>query len=350
MIKSIRLQNLRTFRDSVFEFEPGINLIIGSNGSGKTTILESIGLMAFGKYLSIQTDAFAIRKGEEASRVEAQVEAGEEQQVEIGFSAKDKIIKVNGSSQPVSRLIGLAPQVFFNPETVELVFDSPALRRRELDMVLTQADHSFVVDILNFRKILKERNALLRSVGSRRASSEELQFWNDKFTHYALKVYGKRHELLKFYNTRIDKVFAKLSVRTEKLSLKYLPTTDYDRFSEALYAHQEMDIANGLTSIGPHRDDFAFLLDKHSMREGASRGEQRLAAVAFKVVASEYLISQGIDPIIVLDDVFSELDSSRQLALAESLEKFKVEQIFISSTDEEQVPISLIERANIIRL
>lgn len=350
MIKSLKLTNVRSFVKTEFEFEPGVNLIIGPNGSGKTTILESIGLLAFGKYLSTAQDSFAIRKGETVARIEVKVKDEEARFVEIGFSAKEKIIKVNGSAEPVSRLIGLAPQVLFNPETVELVFDSPSLRRRELDMVLTQADHKFVLDILGFRKILKQRNSLLRSISAKRAGAGELDFWNKRFEEFSLKIYQARHELLDFYNESIAEVFSSLSLKQGKLKLKYLASADYDRFSESITAHQEMDVENGLTSIGPHRDDFTFLLDNHSMREGASRGEQRLAAVAFKVMASEYLIDKGIEPIIVLDDVFSELDVSRRVAVAESLCLFKVEQVFISATDDSAIPESLINNSHIIRL
>jgi len=350
MIKSIRLQNIRTFNDQAFSFEPGINLIIGSNGTGKTTILESIGLLAYGKYLSIAQDIFVISKGEEVARIEATLDGEDVFFVEIGFSAKEKIINFDSQRVPVSKLIGIFPQVSFNPETVELVFDSPALRRRELDMVLTQADRNFVIDILNFKKILKERNALLRSVSGRRAAPEELDFWNERFCTLAKKIYQARLELLDFYNQTIPEVFRRLSGKEGELTLKYLQSANYERFEESLVVHQEMDIENGLTSIGPHRDDFAFALDHRSMREGASRGEQRLAAIAFKVVASRFLISKGIQPVIILDDVFSELDHARQQAVSKTLGLFKTKQVFISTAGEDTLPGDLAEKANIIKL
>lgn len=350
MIISLQLTNIRSFKKASFEFKQGINLIIGSNGSGKTTILESIGLMAFGKYLSINQDIYAIRNKEEAGRVEAKLDGDEKREVEIGFSKQEKIISLDGVKSPVSALIGLLPQVFFNPETVELVFDSPALRRRELDMVLTQADRNFVMEILNFRKILKQRNALLRSVGLRRAAPEELGFWNERFVELGLKIFASRDKLIKFFNKNLAEIFNNLSQKGENLSLKYLPSGDYERFEEVLYARQQMDIENGLTSVGPHRDDFVFLLEKHSMREGASRGEQRLAAVAFKAAAADHLIGEGIRPIIILDDIFSELDPVRKEAVAEALRIFKVDQVFISATDERGVPEILKKNANIIRL
>ena len=350
MIKSIRLQNVRTFKDSVFNFEQGINLIIGKNGTGKTTILESIGMLGFGKYMSISQDSFAIGPNSEAGRIEAELEFGEKRLVEVGFSPKEKIIQLDQSRVPVSILIGLQPQIFFNPETVELVFDSPALRRRELDMVLTQSDHGFVIDILSFRKILKERNALLRMISHNRSKVAELEFWDKRFVEFSKKIYSRRHDLINFYNQRIGGLFSSLSMKQGHLELKYLPSGDYDRIEEVLSAHLENDLETGATSIGPHRDDFTFIYDHKQMRHGSSRGEQRLAAVAFKAAASEFLIEKGIDPIIILDDVFSELDHSRQDAVADTLGLFKVRQVFISATDEKMVPEVLLSRANIIKL
>ena len=350
MIKSIRLQNIRTFDDSSFVFEPGINLIIGRNGSGKTTILESIGMLGFGKYMSIAQDAFAIGPNSEAGRIEAELELDERRRVEIGFSAKEKIIQINQSKVPVSVLIGLQPQIFFNPETVELVFDSPALRRRELDMVSTQTDHAFVIDILSFRKILKERNAVLRMIAHNKSKLAELDFWDKRFIEFSNRIYQKRRALIDFFNGRIGELFTSLSMKEGTLELKYLPSGDYERFEEVLAAHLESDLETGATSIGPHRDDFGFVYDSKPMRQGSSRGEQRLAAVAFKAVASEFLIERGIDPIIILDDVFSELDHARQDAVAETLGLFKVRQVFISATDDKMVPEVLFQNANIIKL
>ncbi len=350
MIKTLKLTNIRSFKKSEFEFQEGANLIVGNNGSGKTTILESIGLLGFGKYLSMAQDSFVIRAGEEAGRIEAMVKLEDYTDVEIGFAKKEKLIKINGVKSPVSNLIGLQPQVFFNPQTVELVFDAPALRRQELDMVLVQSDHQFVLDILAFKKILKERNALLRMLAQNRSKLNELEFWDRRFCEYALKIYRKRKDLLDFYNQTIGEIFSSLMNGKYELKLKYAPSCDYDRLEEVLSAHLESDLESGSTGVGPHRDDFGFYLDGKMMRLGASRGEQRLAAVAFKACSSEFLTREGMDPVIVLDDVFSELDHSRQEAVSSSLGLFKVSQVFISATNLEAVPVALRDKSNIINI
>jgi len=350
MIKSIHLQNIRNLKDSRFEFKPGINLIVGKNGSGKTTILESIGYFAFGKYLSVSRDTLVIAAGEEAGRIEIEFFESSATRAEVGLSAKEKIIKIDERRSRASDLVGLAAQVFFNPETVMLVFDAPALRRRELDMVLSQADHHFVLDMLTFRKVLKERNALLRLIGLRQASRKELDFWDERFSDLARKIYQKRADLLGFYRKKINKFYQSLRGGDETLDVKYIPSLDYDRVEEALLAKIDGDIETGSTSTGPHRDDFIFLLNKQAMRDGASRGEQRLAAVAFKATACEFLTESGIKPLIVLDDVFSELDLHRRHSVAETLNLTSAKQVFISATQKSFVPNELIKKAHRIDL
>ncbi|MFH1854870.1 MAG: DNA replication and repair protein RecF [bacterium] len=350
MIKSIHLQNIRNFKDSHFEFKSGVNLVVGRNSSGKTTLLESIGYFAFGKFLSVGRDALVVAAGEEAGRVEADFFSSSVTRAEVGLSAKEKIIKIDERRSRASDLVGLAPQVFFNPETVMLVFDAPALRRRELDMVLSQADHHFVLDMLTFRKVLKERNALLRLISLRQASRKELDFWDERFSDLARRIYQKRVDLLDFFREKINKFYQSLRGGDETLDVKYIPSLDYDRVEETLLAKIDGDIETGSTSIGPHRDDFIFLLNNQAMRDGASRGEQRLAAVAFKATACEFLTDLGIKPLIVLDDVFSELDLERQHSVAETLNLSSAKQVFISATGESFVPDELTQKANRIDL
>lgn len=350
MIKQIHLKNVRSFTDSVFEFKEGINLIVGDNGSGKTTLLESIGLFAFGKFLSVEHDASVVRSNELAGRIEAEFYDNSQNSASVGLSSKEKIVEVGGSRVPISNLIGLQPQIFFNPETVDIVAGSPVVRRREMDVMILEIDHKFVADLLNYKKVLKERNMLLRRIAIGSAKRGELDFWDEKLANYAIKIYKTRIKLLNFYNDRINDVFKELSNRDRELKLKYIPSCDYDRFREVLVAKTEGDAESGSTSVGPHRDDFMFMFSNHPMREGASRGEQRLAAVAYKALGREYLLQAGIDPIIVLDDVFSELDQVRRSSVAKVLNLSDAKQVLISVTDKKVIPESLIEKANMIKL
>jgi DNA replication and repair protein RecF len=350
MIKSIHLKNIRSFTDSVFKFEEGINLIVGDNGSGKTTLMESVGLFAFGRLLSVEHDALVVRSNEVAGRIEAEFYDNERSSSSVGLSSKEKIVEVAGARVPVSNLIGLQPQIFFNPETVDIVAGSPVVRRREMDVMILEIDHKFVTDLLNYKKILKERNMLLRRIALGTAKRNELDFWDEKLANYAIKIYKTRIKLLDFYNQRINDVFKKLSDRDRELKLKYIPSCDYGRFREVLVAKTESDAESGSTSVGPHRDDFTFMFSHHPMREGASRGEQRLAAVAYKALGREYLLQAGIDPIIILDDVFSELDQVRRSSVAKVLNLSKAKQVIISATDEKVIPDNLMNSANVIKL
>lgn len=350
MIKRLQLSNVRTFENSTFEFSEGVNLVIGSNGSGKTTLLESIGLFAFGKFLSVDHDYLVVRPEAQAGRIEASFDFLEQQKASVGLSIKEKIVEIDGRKASVSDLIGLQPQIFFNPETVDIVGGSPVLRRRELDVLALEIDHRFVIDMLNYKKVLKERNVLLRRIASGSARVSEIDFWDEKLSTYALRIYEKRHQLIDFYNENIGEIFKNLSNRDGQLRLKYVPSCDYERFSEVLSARTEADAQTGSTSVGPHRDDFAFIFLSHPMREGASRGEQRLAAVAFKALSREYLLESGVDPIIILDDVFSELDKTRRESVANVLNLSTAKQVFISATDENVIPERLLSQAHVVRV
>lgn len=349
MIRELEIQNLRSIQKLKLEFTQGVNLIIGPNGSGKTSILESIGFFAFGRFLSAESDTLAIAHGCEVLRIVGQIqsEAGEER-VEIAVGRKEKLVKLNDRKVSGSEIIGLMRAVSFTPQSVDLVSGSPSQRRREIDMVCAQSNHQYVTDLLHLRKILKERNSLLKEISQGRSKDEELDFWDKKLIEYSLKIYSRRHELLDFINQSVSSTFAQLLKREVDLELKYVPSCPYDRFEEYLVAHRDEDVRSGSTSIGPHRDDFEFITDGFSLRDGGSRGEQRMATVSFKSCARDYL-KNSLDPIMILDDVFSELDEKRRAAVAEVFLKGSG-QIFLSATDERVIPSSLIKKANIIRL
>jgi len=347
MIQKIKLENLRCFEKSTFEFTPGVNLIIGSNGSGKTTILEAIGFFAFGRFISAQQDSLAIKNGQEVGRIEAAVSSeGKDLEVSAAIGSGLKITQINGKKVPNSRIVGLQKAVFFNPETIDLVSGSPAVRRRELDQIIAQKKKAYVLDLLNYRRILHQRNELLRRIAAGRSRQSELSFWDEQLVGEGIKIYERRIKLLQKINRSIKEVHTYLIGNESALELKYVPSVDYERYDESLVGALDADLRYGATSLGPHRDDFVFSENGFNLKDGASRGEQRVAAAAFKALSKDYL-TDGEAPILVIDDIFSELDESRREAILHILGGG---QTFISATDEKVVPKDLKENANIIRL
>lgn len=340
MVKSIKLTNIRSFADKSFDFGEGVNLIIGPNGSGKTTILESIALSAFGRFYSLGRDFQAVRFGSEVGRVELKADMdGRKFVIEAVVSEKSKIFKINSNKIPASKVVGFIKAVYFNPETINLVSGSPKTRRGELDQTLGQVEPGFVKLLLRFRKVLKERNSLLKRVSAKLADIGELEFWDEQFCVLSREIFTKRKTFIETINGQISRIHDDLEGLKGDLSLSYRPSCDYERIEEALAASRDTDIKFSQTSVGPHRDDFEFFHkgNEHIFyRDQASRGEQRLAAIAFKVASMSFLEdSSGQRPVLIFDDIFSELDETHR-DLIDSV--IRGGQVFVSATDEKMVP------------
>lgn len=382
MIRKLKLQNIRIFSNAEFEFSDGVNLIVGPNGSGKTTLLEAIGLFAFGSFQSISQDVQAVTLGGEIGRVEAKGERqGSETFAECVITEGKKTFRVLTNKVPASQIVGFFKAVLFNPETIDLVSGAPHIRRRELDIVVAQKKRPFVKTLLEYKNVLKQRNQLIKRITLGQAKAGELAFWDGELVKLAKNIVAERKNFLKILNADLSIIHEKLIGKKSGLMVKYLPSCDYGRFDEFLAANLEHDLRAGLTLYGPHRDDFEFMIRNTkyairdtSMRSHASRGEQRLASIAFKMETKKYLTDGDIatrhlgpdpgpsesgfrtesgmtierdEPILIFDDVFSELDKDRRESVASVLNH---SQIFISATDERVVPEGLKKKAKIIRL
>ena len=342
MFKRITLQNIRVFEKKTFSFDEGVNLIVGRNGSGKTTILESLALFSFGRFQSVEKDQMAIRYGEDVGRIEAQIAQKESiHKVELAMTPTSKTMKVDDKKLSASQMVGMQRSVLFNPETIDLVSGTPQLRRRELDLTVAQKHTAHIKTLLEYRQVLRQRNELLKRISLDFASVGELDFWDRQLGDRAVKIVKRRQDFIQKANKQVGKVYEKILGQNMSLSLRYLKSANYDNFLEALKHKRGYDIKSGLTSIGPHRDDFCFETDRFRLEEGASRGEQRLAAFAFKLVERDYLTDGGRLPVLLMDDVFSELDSGRRDMVVSVLDGG---QIIMTATDEKVIPSIIKEK------
>ena len=348
MILSLKLTNVRSFPNIKFDFDRSVNLLVGPNGAGKTTVLESVALFGFGRLLSVPTDSLAIREGEEVGRLEAVFNRDErKEKIAVAITKKEKIVKIENQKISNSALIGHERAVLFNPETVGLVGGSPDVRRREIDMTVAQTDRKYVETLLTLKSVLRQRNGLLKLIALGRADLAALDFWDEKLIEQTAEVVAKRQGFLSSIAQGLGETHAALGADKDGLKIVYKPSTDYDRFAEALVACRESDLKSGTTTLGPHRDDFAFVRDSFVLKDHASRGEERLAALALKIEEAKFLTVDNEPPILILDDVFSELDLARRGRLAKNLPDG---QIIISATDNEVVPEILRQKEKLILL
>lgn len=356
MIEKIKLYDVRCFKQAEFDFSGGVNLLSGRNGAGKTTLLESIGFFAFGSYQSVPRDSFVIRDGAELSRLE--IELSEPRaRADAVILKGSKLIKINEQKSPNSALVGFMRAVLFNPATIDLVDGQPSVRRRELDVVIAQKKGKYIRLLLQYKQAIRQRNNLLKVISANRAREKELEFWNEQLFSLGGEIYRERASMVEVFNGQLRSLHSSLVGRESKLQLRYVTSCDYDRFDEEIARTASDDIRFGQTSVGPHRDDFVFEEGDFVLKEGGSRGEQRMAAVAFKVASRDYLSEGKRKPILLLDDIFSELDENRRESVAHILGSgfsspgdHLLSQIFISATDERVIPEILKAKAATINL
>ncbi len=328
-IKSLHLKNFRNYEDETFSFSDGINILTGSNAQGKTNSAEAIFFLCTGYSPRANKDALVIRTGYDTGEI-CGVANGNygDVNVKIRFNRLGKKqIFINGLEVlRIGELMGNIHSVFFNPSELKLVQESPEDRRRFMNISLSQMSKSYFYALSRYNKILAQRNNLLKNP-DRIVIRETLPIWDEQLSKEAGLIIAHRNKFLSELEPIAKEKHAFLSDNTEILSLK--AESDYSgdekQIATFLYAdlkaNLEKDLRLGYTSIGPHRDDIKFLLNDVDVRTFGSQGQQRTVALSLKLAETETFYNRfGEYPILILDDVLSELDKKRQRKLIKSVE------------------------------
>lgn len=328
-LASLTLANFRNYRRLHLDFDPGVNILYGHNAVGKTNILESAFFLATSKSHRTHQDQELITWGEPELAVRAVLDSGYGRiEAEIRYQAgKRKQVRLGGSHVRVVDLLGRIPVVFFAPDDLQMLKGSPALRRRYLDLFLSQSHPAYFTALQSYLRVLAQRNGLLRQLREGGGSPDTLDVWDEQLTEYAADVVTYRLQALKPVEERSRQAQSQLSQGNETLTLSYQfsaggPVQTREEVREALrHALQERrreELARAQTTVGPHRDDLEVRLNGVEARSFGSQGQQRSAVLALKLAELEYLRRQlGTDPILLLDDVTSELDGGRRTLLLE---------------------------------
>lgn len=322
-INSLDLKNFRNYDILNINFDNETNIIYGDNAQGKTNILEAIYVSATTKSHRGSRDREMISFNEEESHIKAMVEKkNTSYRIDMHLKKnKTKGIAINGVPiRKASELFGVINIVFFSPEDLNIIKDGPAARRRFIDMELSQIDKIYLNDISNYNRILVQRNKLLKDLYFRDDAMDTLDIWDMQLMNFGSRIIERRKNFIRDLNEIINAIHHNLSGNKEELLIEYEPNVDSKDFEKQISNSRERDLKTKMTNIGPHKDDICFKINGNDVRKYGSQGQQRTAALSLKLSEIE-LVKRIIhdSPILLLDDVLSELDSNRQNYLLNSI-------------------------------
>ncbi len=316
IIESIELENFRNYKKLSMDFDTGTNILYGDNAQGKTNILEAIYYSATTKSHKGSKDREVINFDNDEAHIKTIInKKGIPYRIDMHLKkSKTKGIAINGIPiKKASELFGILNVVVFSPEDLSLIKSGPAERRRFLDLELCQLDKIYVYNMVNYNKILNQRNQLLKIADFRPDLMATLDIWDSQLVEYGSKIIESRQKFINSLNDMIIDIHRNLSAGREELKLVYTPDVEADRFNDELIRNREHDKKYKTTSTGPHRDDFIFLIGGNDAKKYGSQGQQRTVALSLKL-AEIKLVAKVINdnPVLLLDDVLSELDENRQ--------------------------------------
>ena len=323
IIKSIELQNFRNYEDLNISFDEGTNIFYGDNAQGKTNILEAAYISGTTKSHKCSKDKEMIRFGEQEAHIRTVV-VKKEKEYQIDMHLKhnrSKGIAINKVPiKKASELFGILNMVFFSPEDLNIIKNGPAERRRFLDSELCQLDKIYLSDLTTYNKILNQRNKLLKDMVYRPDLKDTLPVWDMQLVETGRKIIRRRKQFVDELNEIVHDIHYRISGEKEDLLLQYEPSIEDIFFEDELSRVKERDMRQCMTSVGPHRDDLLFSIGEVDIRKFGSQGQQRTSALSLKLSEIE-LVKRSIHdtPVLLLDDVLSELDSNRQNYLLNSI-------------------------------
>lgn len=325
-LTQLRIKNFRIFDTLSLNFHPEINIIYGLNGQGKTTVLEAIYYLSISKSFRAKNDTIVLKHECDYFDVQGNYLNQEElqQQTRIYFSKNEgKHAFVNKSKVKLfSEIIGRLPVILLSLEDIELTSGVPASRRKFLDVLLSQLYPGYLLNLQRYKKSILQKNKLL-SADDRNVVLENLKVWNQQIAEYGAKVLFQRLRFIEFLNSKISSVYHRISGKNENIEVRYSSTVNEIKpndpekelnkiITESLEKYKETEIKRQTSVIGPHRDDIDFLKDGYPFKTHGSQGENKSFLLALKFLESEYIheISDK-KPLVLLDDIFGELDEKR---------------------------------------
>jgi len=341
-IKDIQLVNFKNYRDRKFEFSEGVNCIVGLNGVGKTNLLDAIHYLSMTKsyfnsvdQLSIHHDEafFAIHGNFIIEGVEGSTKVSCVQQRE-----KRKIVRINQKEhERLAEHIGTFPSVMISPYDTDYINGNSDVRRKYFDSTLSQFDKIYLDNLINYNKILLQRNALLKYFSEKNAFNEqEISIWDDRMAAYGTKIFETRKKFLEDFLPVFNRFFS-IITPNEEVSIEYKSQLHEDDFCNLLKKNHQKDFHAQYSSAGIHKDDFLFTMNNFSVKKFCSQGQQKSFLVVLKLAQYEYIKQiKGKKPLLLLDDIFDKLDQNRIEQLIGLVAGNHFGQVFITDTHKER--------------
>ena len=361
-LRRLELIDVRSYAHAVVELEPGVTVLVGPNAQGKTNLLEAVQRVATGTSHRVASDQPLVRAGAEVGviRCEATTDEGRRRTLEIEIGGGRRRHRVDGQDvRRVADVLGVLRAVLFAPEDVAIVRGDPGDRRRFLDDVLAQRRPAFAAARSEYDRVLRQRNQLLKQARTLHGSAREtatstLQAWTSQLVDHGAQITAARIAAVRALAGPVDRFYRELADRPEPVELTYRAATGRavvgsegggvpepgpiaEQLAVALHERAHDELARGMTLVGPHRDDLELTIGALPARSHASHGEVWSLALALKLATEEILGEVGDRPIVLLDDVFAELDATRRMRLAAACERF--EQVLVTAAVEQDVPL-----------
>ena len=335
-LDNIEILNFKNIPSTKLEFSPGVNCLLGMNGMGKSNLLDAIHLLSMARPMTSLPDSALVRHGEEMMLVKGSfhTEAGADDMISCGLAkGKRKSIKRNGKEYGrLSEHIGQYPIVISTPDDSRIVSGSGEERRKLMDMVISQADPTYLAALIRYNRALENRNKMLRAGVKDAILYESIE---NTMTEAASLIHDARKEWVKTLSPMVEEIYTRLSGGKEKTSISYRSALNSATMKEVLDSHRNKDQVLGFTSAGIHRDDLETSLDGYNLRALGSQGQLKTFAVALRLAIYRYLKQKkGITPLLLLDDIFDKLDADRVTnIMREVSDTEEFGQIFITDTN-----------------
>ncbi|SHG43190.1 DNA replication/repair protein RecF [Winogradskyella jejuensis] len=340
-LNKLSLVNYKNFESSTFEFDTKINCFVGANGIGKTNALDAIYHLAFGKSYFNPIATQNIKHGEEFFVVDGHFEKKERDEKIIVSLKKGqkKVIKRNGKAyEKFSEHIGFVPLVIISPADRDLISEGSDVRRKFIDSVISQSDKTYLTDLINYNKVLSQRNALLKYFAANNTfNSDTLEVYNEQLKTFGQPIFEKREAFLETFIPIFKDRYATISNSSEDVNLTYKSDLFDNDLATLLDESLNKDRAIQYTSVGIHKDDLLFKIDDFQIKKFGSQGQQKSFLIALKLAQFDFIKQQsGVPPILLLDDIFDKLDENRVAQIISMVDNDNFGQIFISDTHAER--------------